>query len=95
MGAAPARFTGPPEFLQQEKGGARKPANQTRRAAPRDDGKAKPQGQKRGKGKPRGKDGGKPQGNKPQTFSARPAKPEKKIDPDNPFAAALAGLKTD
>jgi ATP-dependent RNA helicase SUPV3L1/SUV3 len=44
---------------------------------------------------PRGKKGPR-EGNKPekaQNFSARPAKPEKKIDPDNPFAAALMGLK--
>ncbi len=53
----------------------------------------------RGKGKPnpRGqkgqRDGAKP--DKSQNFSARPAKPEKKIDPDNPFAAALMGLKKD
>jgi len=53
----------------------------------------------KGKGRPapRGKkparDGGK--GGKSQNFSARPPKPEKKIDPDNPFAAALMGLKTD
>jgi len=49
------------------------------------------------KGKPgrKGKRGA-PQGDKPkggQKFSARPPKPEKKIDPDNPFAAALMGLK--
>lgn len=61
---------------------------------------AKPQG-----GKPRGKpaqgkgkgQGRKPEGRGPQqgakTFSARPPKPEKKIDPDNPFAAALMGFK--
>ena len=45
-------------------------------------------------GKPRGKDnfkkgGGKPQHNKPATFSSRP---EKKADPDSPFAI-LAALK--
>lgn len=47
-------------------------------------------GAPKGKGKPRGK----PQaaGNKAQNFSARPPKAEKKIDPDNPFAAALAGF---
>ena len=46
-------------------------------------------GAPKGKGKPRGK----PQGsNKAQNFSARPPKAEKKIDPDNPFAAALMGL---
>ncbi|MEM6941807.1 MAG: disulfide oxidoreductase, partial [Pseudomonadota bacterium] len=54
--------------------------------------------------KPRGK--GKPQGkarktgahkddrtSKAQSFSAKPAKKDKPIDPDNPFAAALMGLK--
>ena len=50
-----------------------------------------------GKGKPaqKGKRGS-PRADKdkgPQKFSARPPKPEKKIDPDNPFAAALMGLK--
>ena len=50
-----------------------------------------------GKGRPnqKGKRGG-PKGDKPrggQKFSAKPPKPEKKIDPDNPFAAALMGLK--
>jgi ATP-dependent RNA helicase SUPV3L1/SUV3 len=55
----------------------------------------KPQGQ--GKPKPRGK----PKGNgaqrdgKAQSFKARPPKKEKAIDPDNPFAAALMGLKKD
>ncbi|GAA6201663.1 helicase-related protein [Aquicoccus sp. SU-CL01552] len=61
-----------------------------------------------GRGKPQGKDGGRPRGKKPQggkpkgergqgakSFSARPPKREKPIDPDNPFAAALMGLKTD
>ncbi|PIE10237.1 MAG: disulfide oxidoreductase [Rhodobacterales bacterium] len=46
--------------------------------------------------------GGKPKGGKPrgkgapkaQSFSAKPAPKKDKIDPDNPFAAALAGLKT-
>jgi len=67
------------------------------------------QGQGRGKtgGAPQGKPGGKPRGKKPQgkpkgergqqgakSFSARPPKKEKQIDPDNPFAAALMGLKT-
>jgi ATP-dependent RNA helicase SUPV3L1/SUV3 len=57
---------------------------------------ARPQGdaRPRGKGKPKGKS--KPQaGNtKPQSFQAKP-KREKQIDPDNPFAAALAGFKKD
>ncbi|MFK7881415.1 helicase-related protein [Roseobacter sp.] len=52
-----------------------------------------------GKNKPAGKGrrGGphkdKEKGKGGQKFSARPPKPEKKIDPDNPFAAALMGLK--
>ncbi|MGH1466213.1 MAG: helicase-related protein [Cognatishimia sp.] len=46
----------------------------------------KPRGKPRGKGKP-GQDGAK-------KYSARPPKKEKPIDPDNPFAAALMGLKT-
>ena len=56
---------------------------------------ARPQNDRpRAKGKPKGK--GKPQagGNKPQSFAAKP-KREKAIDPDNPFAAALAGFKKD
>ncbi len=52
-------------------------------------GKGKPRGKPQGK--PHGKKGGKPQGAK--TFSSRPPKKEKAIDPDNPFAAALMGLK--
>ncbi|WP_299687409.1 helicase-related protein [uncultured Tateyamaria sp.] len=66
-------------------GGNRRPQGKPR-------GKGAPQGGKpRGKGKPQGKGGG----NKPQNFSARPPKKEKQIDPDNPFAAALMGLKDD
>ncbi len=56
-------------------------------------GQDKPQG--KGKRPQKGKRGG-PRGEKPQggqKFSARPPKSEKKIDPDNPFAAALMGLK--
>jgi len=54
----------------------------------------RPQGAK-AKGKPRGKPKGKrPEaGNKVKNYSARPPRAEKKIDPDNPFAAALMGLK--
>ncbi|RMA41661.1 helicase-related protein [Rhodophyticola porphyridii] len=67
--------------------------------------RANPQGQRRGeggagkpprgkKGKPPGKPGGKPRGStKPQSFSARPERKKDRIDPDNPFAQALAGLK--
>lgn len=53
-------------------------------------------GKPSGKGGPKGKkgprrDGG--GGGKAKTFSARPPKKEKAIDPDNPFAQALMGLK--
>jgi ATP-dependent RNA helicase SUPV3L1/SUV3 len=61
----------------------------------RPQGKGKPRGKGRqdsGRGKPQGKKGGRPQQGA-KTFSSRPARPEKKIDPDNPFAAALMGLK--
>ncbi|MCP3971089.1 MAG: disulfide oxidoreductase [Rhodobacteraceae bacterium] len=47
----------------------------------------KPQGKPRGKHPPKGK-GGDP--NKAKSFSARPPKKQKPIDPDNPFAALLA-----
>ncbi|MGR1581612.1 helicase-related protein [Thalassobius sp. S69A] len=43
--------------------------------------------------KPRGKKGGKPRGQGAKTYQSRPPKKEKAIDPDNPFAAALMGLK--
>jgi ATP-dependent RNA helicase SUPV3L1/SUV3 len=46
----------------------------------------------RAKGKPKGKGTLEGDSNKPQTFQAKP-KREKPIDPDNPFAAALAGFK--
>jgi len=59
-------------------------------------GAGKPQGQRpqgnkpKGKGKPRRDAGGNP---KAKQFQARPPKKEKAIDPDNPFAAALMGLR--
>jgi ATP-dependent RNA helicase SUPV3L1/SUV3 len=89
------------EVFYTFKWGGNRGANRNQR---RQDGDA-PQGQNaQGKGRPQGKgkprrDGGKPNrdggkgGNKPQSFSARPARKEKAIDPDNPFAAALMGLK--
>ena len=68
--------------------GARKPR----------EGGGRPQSDARGKpkagGKPKGK-GGPRRDNKAQTYQARPPKKEKAIDPDNPFAAALMGLKKD
>ncbi len=51
-------------------------------------GRGKPKGKG---GAPRGKGGPRNQGAK--TFEARPPRKEKAIDPDNPFAAALMGLK--
>lgn len=64
-----------------------------RAAKARGEGRGKPQGGKprpkggkpKGKGKPRREEGAK-------SFSSKPAKKDK-IDPDNPFAAALMGLK--
>ncbi|MCI2398080.1 helicase-related protein [Aliiroseovarius subalbicans] len=55
----------------------------------------RPQAKPGGKpgGKPRGKRDDRGGGGKPKSFQARPARKEKPIDPDNPFAAALMGLK--
>ncbi|MCV2881443.1 helicase-related protein [Actibacterium sp. XHP0104] len=75
--------------------------------APRRQGGGKPRGERPqgGKGKPRaagggaggGKGGprgkGKPRDNSPKSYQARPPRKEKPIDPDNPFAAALMGLR--
>ncbi|SDE45859.1 helicase-related protein [Limimaricola pyoseonensis] len=76
----------------------------------REGGEGKGRRQAKGDGAPRGAKGGKPQGkgksdgkrrgdkpergDKPRQFSSQPQR-EKKIDPDNPFAAALAGFKRD
>jgi len=57
----------------------------------RNDG-GKPRGKKPQGGKPRGKTGKPDRDRGPKTFSARPEKKDR-IDPDNPFAQALAGLK--
>ena len=46
-------------------------------------------GPKGGKGKPRGPKGAPG----PKVHEARPPRKEKPIDPDNPFAAALMGLR--
>jgi ATP-dependent RNA helicase SUPV3L1/SUV3 len=82
-----------PEVFYTFKWAGNRPA---RPANPRREGGAAKQGGKpSGKGKPRAKGGPKVGGNKPQSFQARPPRKEKAIDPDNPFAAALAGLKTD
>ncbi|MEL7461075.1 MAG: disulfide oxidoreductase, partial [Pseudomonadota bacterium] len=65
--------------------GARSPQNQRRQGAEK-----KPRGTK---GKPQGKGKGKPRDAGPKKFSSAPPKKEKQIDPNNPFAAALMGLK--
>ncbi|WP_300518747.1 helicase-related protein [Aliiroseovarius sp.] len=66
---------------QGARGGDRKPGDKPR-------GKGGPKG-----GKPKGRRDDRGGGNKPKTFQSRPPKKEKAIDPDNPFAAALMGLK--
>ena len=58
-------------------------------------GDRKPGGKPRGKGKPGGKAQAKaPRDDKPKTYAAKPKRHEKPIDPDNPFAQALMGLKS-
>lgn len=69
-------------------GGNRGAKPQGNRAPRKEGGGGKPQG----RGKPKGKG---PRPDKAQSFKARPPKKEKAIDPDNPFAAALMGLKKD
>ncbi|GGE46924.1 helicase-related protein [Actibacterium pelagium] len=85
--AEPAEDTGPEmevfytfTWAPRRQGGGR----------PRQDRGDRPQG--KGKGKPKGKG---PRGQKggAKSFQARPPKKDKPIDPDNPFAAALMGLK--
>ena len=77
--------------------GGNRGGNRNAGRGPRREGGERPQGKKGGK--PQGKKGGKPRrdggkgDNQPKTFSARPPRKEKPIDPDNPFAAALMGLK--
>jgi ATP-dependent RNA helicase SUPV3L1/SUV3 len=91
---APAADATPPEaevfytFSWGRRPAAR-PQNAGRkpRADDRDGGKPA-----RGKGKPKGKPGRNDRNDKAKSFQARPEKKDK-IDPDNPFAAALMGLK--
>lgn len=80
----------------------RRPARQGGRpqGGRRDDAPRRAEGGQPRRGKSDGKPGGKPQGkrgpksdDRPQSFAAKPARAEKKIDPDNPFAAALQGFK--
>jgi ATP-dependent RNA helicase SUPV3L1/SUV3 len=94
-GEAPDGDTGGPEmevFYTFTWGGNQKRGNARRdgQNAPRGDHKGKG-----GKGKPKGGKRGGPRDNAQggRKFEARPPKKEKAIDPDNPFAAALMGLK--
>jgi len=59
----------------------------------RPQGQGKPRANKGGKGGPKGKGGPRRDDNKAKSFQARPPRKEKQIDPDNPFAQALMGLK--
>jgi ATP-dependent RNA helicase SUPV3L1/SUV3 len=70
------------------RGKATAPDGREARGKPR--GKGKPKGGKERGGKERG-----PQGGAAKSHSAGPAPRKDRIDPDNPFAAALMGLKTD
>ncbi|MDD7969511.1 helicase-related protein [Roseinatronobacter alkalisoli] len=76
-------FTWAPRPRRDARAPARKPQQDGRND------QRKSQGQKPKGGKPKGK---KPE-NKPRDYSAGPRKSDR-IDPDNPFAAALMGLKT-
>ncbi len=67
--------------------GGNRGGNRERRGRPQD---KREGGKPKGKGKPR-REGG---GGKPRNFEARPPKKKDRIDPDNPFAQALMGLKT-
>ena len=73
-------------------GGNRGSGGEKRGSKPRPAGGT--QGKPRGKpGKAKGKPKGKESAGGARKFEARPAKKEKPIDPDNPFAAALMGLR--
>jgi ATP-dependent RNA helicase SUPV3L1/SUV3 len=69
--------------------GGRAQKRQQTQAAPRKGGE-RPRGKPKGRGPKKGNNNP----TKPQSFQAKP-KREKAIDPDNPFAAALAGFKKD
>jgi ATP-dependent RNA helicase SUPV3L1/SUV3 len=92
VGTAPDAQIDAPEievFYTFTWGGNARSNTQNRRAGTvRPQGKGKPKGRKGG---PRGEKG--ERGGKAQKFSAKPPRKEKAIDPDNPFAAALMGLK--
>jgi len=63
------------------------PRGKSKGSGPKPAGKGGHKGSKPGRGKPRAEPG-------PKTFTARPDRKKDQIDPDNPFAAALMGLKS-
>ncbi|MFK7938258.1 MAG: helicase-related protein [Roseovarius sp.] len=71
---------------------ARPRGNRQGQGQGRGDGQQRQGGKPRGKGKPGQQGKGKPRDTGAKTYSAKPKKQDK-IDPDNPFAAALMGLK--
>ncbi|WBU59381.1 helicase-related protein [Paracoccus albus] len=92
------RWAPKPRGPRQKQGGGRRQGGARQEAGQRAEGdggrprhgkKQDGKGGKPGKGKNRGKDD---RGDKAKNYSARPPRGEKPIDPDNPFAAALAGL---
>ncbi|WP_414690580.1 helicase-related protein [Novosphingobium sp. UBA1939] len=77
---------------REKREGDRGPRPEGERRGPKPEG-GKPQGERgdRGDRKGGGKfDRNRERDNKPKSFEARPPRPEKPIDPDNPFAALLA-----
>ncbi|MDO5605937.1 MAG: helicase-related protein [Paracoccus sp. (in: a-proteobacteria)] len=110
-GQRPQGGRGPRRDAQQAQGGATQPEGEGQGARPRHGKKpfnrdGKP-GENRGEGKPHQGRGGKSgaKGKRPhgkddrsdraRSFSARPPRSEKPIDPDNPFAALAGLLKKD
>jgi ATP-dependent RNA helicase SUPV3L1/SUV3 len=91
----PPRKDRPRDGQPREGQAAGEPRAERQDRGPRPQGK--PQGDRpRGDYKDRNRNDGPKGGNRPQTFEARPPQEsgrEKRIDPDNPFAAALMGFK--
>jgi ATP-dependent RNA helicase SUPV3L1/SUV3 len=97
--AAPEADAGPViEVFYTFKWGGNRPArreggrNERSERNERPQGKPRPQGRRKPKGKPAQPRDKQPRDTKPKSFAARPPKKDT-IDPDNPFAAALMGLK--
>ena len=95
IGTAPdAAIAGPEKevFYTFRWGGFARKQDQPRRHAGKPGGKPGGKPDAKPRGKPKGKRFDKDAA-KPQKFEARPPAKEKPIDPDNPFAAALMGLR--